>query len=279
MTATAEAPRTAYRVLERRATLGTVGVLVGLAALGWWATAVQAGGMDVDMLMGLVDVRTGMPFDVAAPVFLLMWLTMMVAMMFPTIAPIVLLHRMVMRKRDVGIAPTATFVAGYLLVWTAVGVLPLLALLGFGELRDGGAWVDRIAGGVLVVAGAYQFTRWKALCQKACRSPLTFLSTHDFGSGLKGTLRAGASHGLYCLGCCWALMAVLLVVGIMNLLWMAVIAAVFLAEKNWVRGDVLTRVAGTALVVYGVAVLVKPEWLPGGMPMSPVDEMDPLPMS
>jgi predicted metal-binding membrane protein len=276
VTATAETPRTAYRVLERRATFGTVGVLVALAALGWWATAVRAGDMDEDMLMGLVDVRTGMPFDMAAPVFLLMWLTMMVAMMFPTIAPIVLLHRMVMRKRDVGLAPTATFVAGYLLVWTAAGVLPLLALLGFGELRDGGAWVDRLAGGVLVVAGAYQFTRWKALCQKACRSPLTFLSTHDFGSGLKGTLRAAASHGLYCLGCCWALMAVLLVVGIMNLLWMAVIAGVFLAEKNWVRGDLLTRVAGTALVVYGIAVLVKPAWLPGGMPM---DQTEPMPMS
>jgi predicted metal-binding membrane protein len=277
VTATAETPRTAYRVLERRVTLGTVGVLVGLAALGWWATAVQADGMDGDMLTGLVDVRTGMPFDMAAPVFLLMWLTMMVAMMFPTIAPIVLLHRMVMRKREVGPLPTATFVLGYLLVWSLVGVLPLLALLGFGELRDGGAWVDRLAGGVLVVAGGYQFTHWKAQCQKACRSPLTFLSTHDFGSGLAGTLRAGAVHGLYCLGCCWALMAVLLVVGIMNLLWMALIAGVFLAEKNWGRGDVLTRVVGTALVLYGLAVVVKPVWLPGGMPM-PAANADEMPM-
>jgi predicted metal-binding membrane protein len=269
VTATAETPRTAYRVLERRATLGTVGVLVGLALLGWWATGVQADRMDDGMLTGLADVRAGMPFDMAAPVFLLMWVTMMVAMMFPTIAPVVLLHRMVMRKRGVGDLPTATFVAGYLLVWTVAGILPLLALYGFGELRDGGPWVDRLAGGVLVVAGAYQFTRWKALCQKACRSPLTFLTTHDFGTGLSGTLRAGASHGLYCLGCCWALMAVLLVVGIMNLLWMAVIAAVFLAEKNWSRGDLLTRVAGTALVVYGLAAIAKPEWLPGGMSMPP----------
>ena len=278
MTAAAEAPRTAYRVLERRATLGTIGVLVGLAALGWWGTAVQANGMDDGMLTGLVDVRTGMPFEMAAPVFLLMWLTMMVAMMFPTIAPIVLLHRMVMRKRGVGDLPTATFVAGYLLVWTAVGVVPLLALVGFGHLRDGGSWVDRLAGGVLLVAGAYQFTHWKAACQKACRSPLTFLSTHDFGSGLSGTLRAGASHGLYCLGCCWALMAVLLVVGIMNLAWMAAIAAVFLAEKNWVRGDLLTRVVGTALVVYGIVVVVKPGWLPGGMP-TPASGSDMPPMS
>jgi predicted metal-binding membrane protein len=275
---TLDTPRTSYRVLERRATLGTVGLLLALAALGWWATVLRSQDMGDDMLMGLVDVRSGMPFDVAAPVFLLMWLTMMVAMMFPTIAPIVLLHRMVMRRQKAGAAPTAAFVAGYLLVWTVAGVVPLLALLGFGELRDGGTWVDRLAGGVLVVAGAYQFTRWKSVCQKACRSPLSFLSTHDFGTGLLGTLRAGASHGLYCLGCCWALMAVLLVVGIMNLLWMAAIAAVFLAEKNWGYGDRLTQVAGTALVVYGMAAMVKPSWLPGGMQMDmpqdmPMDDM------
>jgi len=280
-----ERPATAYRTLERRATLVTVGILVLLAAVAWWATVVRADGMDDDMLMGLVDVRTGMPFDMAAPVFLAMWLTMMVAMMFPTIAPVVLLHRMVMRKQKAGPLPTVAFVAGYLLVWTAAGVLPLLALLGFGELRDGGDWVDRLAGGVLVVAGAYQFTRWKTVCQKACRSPLTFLSTHDFGKGLTGTLRAGASHGLYCLGCCWALMAVLLVVGIMNLVWMAAIAVVFLAEKNWQYGAALTKVVGSALVVYGIAAMVQPDWLPNGMPMDgPMDApmgdmpMDQMPM-
>jgi predicted metal-binding membrane protein len=271
--------RMAYAELERRARLTTAGALLALAAVAWWLTVRRAAGMS-DMVSGLAQVGGAVSFDMAAPVFLAMWVTMMVAMMFPTIAPIVLLHRMVMRRQNAGGTPTATFVAGYLLVWTAVGVVPLVALLGFGELRDGGAWVDRLAGGVLVVAGAYQFTRWKALCQKACRSPLTFLSTHDFGSGLSGTLRAGVSHGLYCLGCCWALMAVLLVVGIMNLLWMAAIAAVFLAEKNWRYGDRLSKIAGTALVVYGIAAMVKPSWLPGGMPMdAPMDEPTPMDMA
>ena len=261
MTAAAEAPRTAYRVLERRVTLGTVGVLVGLAALGWWATAVQANGMDDDMLTGLVDVRTGMPFDMAAPVFMLMWLTMMVAMMFPTIAPVVLLHRMVLRRGGHGVLPSAVFAGGYLLVWTAAGVVPLLVLVGFRDVTEPAPWVDRLAGGVLVVAGAYQFTRWKEVCARACRSPLSFLATHDFGTGLAGTLRAGASHGLYCLGCCWALMAVLVAVGLMNLVWMAAIAVVFLAEKNWRHGLALTKVVGAAVRVLGLAVLARPSVL------------------
>jgi len=270
---TVEAPRTAYRVLERRATLSTVGVLLALAGLAWWSTARQSQGMDTGMLTGLSDVRGAMAFDMTAPVFLAMWTTMMVAMMFPTIAPIVLLHRMVMRRQHAGAWPSVSFVAGYLIVWSVAGLVPLVALLGFGELRDGGTWVERAAGGVLVVAGAYQFTRWKALCQKACRSPLTFLATHDFGSGLVGTLRAGASHGLYCLGCCWALMTVLLVVGVMNLAWMAALAVVFLVEKNWRYGEALTRVVGTAVLVLGLAVVVQPDLLPGGMPVDTMSEM------
>jgi predicted metal-binding membrane protein len=121
--------------------------------------------------------------------------------------------------------------------------------------------VARVCGGVLVVAGAYQFTRWKQVCLRACRTPLTFLSTHDFGRGLRGTARAGASHGAYCLGCCWALMAVLFAVGLMNLAWMAVIAIVFLAEKNWKHGVVLTQIVGSALIVLGGVIVAHPALL------------------
>ena len=264
-----DTPRTAYRVLERRATLATVAVLLALAAVAWWATVDEARDMR-GMVQGLAHIGEAMPFDMTAPLFLAMWTTMMVAMMFPTIAPVVLLHRLVMRKSGRGVAPTATFAAGYLVVWSAVGVVPLAVLVGFRELADDTDWVDRAAGGVLAIAGGYQFTRWKEACLKACRSPLTFLSTHDFGHGLTGTFRAGVSHGLYCLGCCWALMTVLLVVGVMNLAWMAAIAVVFLLEKNWEHSELLTRVVGTALVVYGAAVVVHPAWLPGaGMTTMP----------
>jgi predicted metal-binding membrane protein len=98
-------------------------------------------------------------------------------------------------------------------------------------------------------------------CLRACRSPLTFLATHDFRRGRIGAFRPGVSHGLYCLGCCWAPMAVLFVVGLMNIVWMAAIAAVFVAEKNWRRGVGLTKVVGTLVIVFGLAVLVRPSLL------------------
>src|SRR5205807_556349 len=119
-----------------------------------------------------------MSFDMSAAVFMLMWTTMMVAMMFPTIAPIVLLHRMVMRRRGEGIAPTVAFGAGYLIVWTAAGVIPLLVLVGFRHASSNSGWIAPASAVVLAAAGAYQFTKWKEVCQRVCQSPMTFLMTH-----------------------------------------------------------------------------------------------------
>jgi predicted metal-binding membrane protein len=196
-----------------------------------------------------------------ASVFLGMWTTMTVAMMLPTVAPIVLLHQMVLRRRGEGPALTVAFVAGYLLIWTVSGAVPLAVLTGFRHVAEDSTWIVRAGGFVLVLAGAYQFTRWKETCARACRSPLTFLATHNFGSGPWGALRTGLSHGLYCLGCCWALMAMLLVVGLMNLIWMAGVAVIFLAEKHWRRGALLATVVGVALVCLGLAVLAHPPLL------------------
>lgn len=255
-----DTPRSAYRVLERRATLVTVAVLLGLAGIAWWSTAGNARDMG-SMVQGIAHAGRAMPFDMSAFVFLGMWVTMMVAMMFPTVAPIVLLHRMVLRRRGERAWRSLAFGSGYLLVWAAAGVVPLFALIGFREVAHESIWIDRMGGAVLVLAGLYQFSRWKDACLKACRTPLTFLMTHDFGNGARGAIRAGIAHGLYCLGCCWALMAVLFVVGLMNLTWMAAIAVVFLAEKNWRHGVGLTQVVGTAAVAFGVAVLVYPSLL------------------
>ncbi len=123
------------------------------------------------------------------------------------------------------------------------------------------AWLPRVSGLVLIGAGLYQFTPWKRVCLRACRTPLSFIMTHDFGSGAPGALKAGVSHGAYCLGCCWALMAVLVVVGLMNLAWMAALSAVFLLEKNWKHGVGLTRVAGTVVIVLGIGVVAQPALL------------------
>jgi predicted metal-binding membrane protein len=265
--ATEDSPRSAYVVLERRATLTTVGVLLGLAGLSWWSTVHRAGGMTA-MVQGFAHVGTAMPFDMAVPVFMAMWVTMMVAMMFPTIAPIVLVHRMVLRRRQAGVWPTVAFGSGYLLIWAVVGLVPLSILVGFRHASSGSLWVLRAGGAVLVVAGAYQFTRWKETCLRTCRTPLHFLMTHDFGTGPLGAGRVGIAHGLYCLGCCWALMAVLFVVGLMNLTWMAAIAVVLLAEKNWRHGVALTKVVGVCLVAFGIGVLLHPSLLDSVTPLA-----------
>lgn len=246
-----------YRRIERGTVLGTVAVLLGLATASWWVTVGTARSMS-GMVRGLADVGRAMPFDMSALLFMSMWITMMVAMMFPTVAPIVALHRLVMRRRGAGPAPTIAFASGYLTVWASLGVIPLLLLYGFRSATEPSAAIGRAAGVVLVLAGAYQFSRWKDTCLRACRSPLTFLATHDFGSGNSGAFRVGVAHGLYCAGCCWALMAVLFVVGLMNLTWMAVIAAIFLAEKTWRHGVALTRAVGATVILLGVAVAVRP---------------------
>jgi predicted metal-binding membrane protein len=272
-----DTPRSAFGVLQRRFTLAIVGALVALAALSWWSTVGRSHDM-ASMVQGIAQVGRDMPFDMSAGLFMTMWVAMMVAMMFPTIAPVVLLHRLVVKRRGEGAIPTVAFVGGYLLVWAAIGLIPLAALVGFRHFANESAWVARAGGGVLVVAGLYQFTPWKLVCLKACRTPLSFLMTHDFGSGPGGALRVGVSHGLYCLGCCWALMAVLFVVGLMNLAWMAGIAVVFLAEKNWRHGVGLTQIVGVGVVVLGLIVIAHPALLtsvahttssPGTMTMNP----------
>ncbi|MPZ87567.1 MAG: DUF2182 domain-containing protein [Nitriliruptorales bacterium] len=250
-------------LFPRGVTLVVVGSLLSLATVAWVLSVRQAASM-ADMVSGLAHIGTRMPSGTTIPVFLGMWLAMMVAMMLPTVAPMVLAHRMVAKRRAEGEFPTVAFVLGYLAVWSAIGVVPLLACLGFRSLSAGAAgsrWLPTLAGGILAVAGLHQFSRWKTLCLRTCRSPIGFVLSHDFGGGASSALRAGVSHGAYCLGCCWALMAVLVVVGLMNLVWMAGLALVFLAEKNWEHGVGLTRLVGTGFVILGMAVIVRPDLL------------------
>lgn len=272
-----DTPRDAMSVLSRTTTTTVVAILLVLSGLAWWVTVRQATSM-TDMVSGIGQVGTRFPNDMAVGVFLGMWVAMMVAMMFPTVAPIVLMHRMVTSRRDQGTGSTVVFVGGYLAAWTLAGIVPLGAFLAFrssaGDATDD-RWLAILAGGIVVAAGAYQFTSWKATCLKACRSPMAFLNTHDFGGGARATARAGVSHGLYCLGCCWALMSVLVVVGFMNLTWMGALSLIFLAEKNWRYGVGLTRVAGVALIALGIAIVAFPDLLAplsgAGGSMEPMD--------
>jgi predicted metal-binding membrane protein len=222
--------------------------LVVCAAAAWLFTINQAGSMAMG---GLAMMGAGL--------FLITWLVMMVAMMFPSVAPMTLAFASVSRSRGQGSSPTAAFVTGYLIVWTAAGLIPLAVLQVMNQAwMTPPPWLPRAGGAVIILAGIYQFTPLKDACLRACRSPLGFILTHDFGGGPVSAVRAGASHGLYCLGCCWALMAVLAVLGLMNIAWMAVIAAVFFIEKNVRWGELLPRVVGAACVAGGLAIVAWP---------------------
>ena len=222
-----------------------VAALLACAAAAWLITISQAGSMGMG---GIAAMGAGL--------FLITWLVMMVAMMFPSVAPMTLAFASVTRSRGEGIVPTAVFVLGYLLVWTAAGVVPLVVLQTASHVwMVPPSWLPRVSGAVIIAAGVYQFTPLKDICLRACRSPMGFTLSHDFGSGPASAVRAGASHGFFCLGCCWALMAVLAVLGLTNIAWMAVFAAVFFIEKNVRGGELLSRVVGAACIVGGLAII------------------------
>jgi predicted metal-binding membrane protein len=248
--------------VERRVAFVTFAMLIAWAAIAWALTARSAAEMS-GMLLGLGQVGTRMPMAMSAPVFGGMWLTMMVAMMFPTMGPMVIAHRMATSRRGEGWTSTLVFIAGYLVVWTAVGALPFAVLVAIGRLpsEGGAARVAPLAGITLALAGLHQFTPLKSVCLRACRTPIGFILSHDFRRGAPGAFAAGLAHNAFCLGCCWALMAILLVLGVMNLAWMAALSAVFLLEKNWNRGVVLSRAVGVGLAILGIAVIIRPELL------------------
>jgi predicted metal-binding membrane protein len=255
-----DTPRSAFNLLSWRVNVAVVACLVVLSLPAWLRTAEDARSMS-GMVMGLGHVGTRLHGDMGLATFFFMWTIMMVAMMLPTVAPMVLTHLAVVRKQGGGVVPTIVFVVGYLGVWAASGFVPYFVQLGFARLTAEAAhstWLAPLAGGILIIAGAYQFTGWKQICLGKCQSPFAFIMTHDFRGGARSALRAGIDHGAFCLGCCWALMTVLIVVGLMNLVWMIGLFVVFLAEKSSRHGLLVAKVSGVALVVLGVVVIGRP---------------------
>ncbi len=192
-----------------------------------------------------------------------MWAVMMVGMMLPSAAPMTLVYAQVARKAEREgsvLPPTATFVAGYLLAWTAFSAAATAAQWALDEAALLSPMLvaesPRLGAALLVAAGAYQLTPWKNACLAHCRAPAHFFAEH-FRPGRGGALRLGARHGLYCLGCCWALMALLFVGGVMNLIWIAAIALFVLAEKLVPRGVGGGRLAGLALIAAGALLLAR----------------------
>jgi predicted metal-binding membrane protein len=193
------------------------------------------------------------------PLFVTMWVVMMVAMMFPAVSPVVLVFDRWRRSRQRSVATTIAFVAGYLIIWGVVGVFVFAAIVALDlQIDSSSTTAFRVGGAVLVAAGIYQLTPLKRVCLKQCRSPLSLIMQHAqlLGEGVRGPLQVGLMHGGWCIGCCWALMAVLVALGVMHLGWMAAVAAVILAEKVLPGDRVTSKIIGGVLLAAGAVVAV-----------------------
>jgi predicted metal-binding membrane protein len=237
-------------VLARdRAALISGGTLLALAAMAWAVLLLQP-----QMSMNPAGSLEGAAFLAA-------WGIMMAAMMLPSAIPMISLYAVLQQNRPSNVPPglpTALFAFVYLLVWLAFGVPVYVASVVIGGFPELGDVLPYALAVVLVAAGVYQLTPLKRACLRACRSPLGFLLART-RSGLSGTLRLALEHAAYCVGCCWALMVVLVAAGAMSLQWVLLIAAVVFVEKLLPRGEWTARVVGVALVVLGVAVAISPD--------------------
>jgi predicted metal-binding membrane protein len=233
--------------------------LLAVAALGWWWSAQSARDMDGGMGGGMGgDMTMSGATSMSLAAFLVAWVAMMAAMMLPAVLPVVRLYARAAARRTV--APIPLFLAGYAVVWSLVGLPAFVAWRRLdGPLADASPTAGRIAGVVLVAAAVYQLSPLKGVCLRHCRSPLSFFMQH--GTHLDrpaGAVVAGARHGLYCLGCCWMLMAILVAFGTMQLAWMAGLATLILVEKVTPIGERVAVVAGAGFLTLGVVLLIQP---------------------
>ena len=234
-----------------RAHLALVVVLVALAGVGWWWTIQQMRGMDNGPWTALGTFGW----------FISVWVVMMAAMMFPSVAPTVALYAQMSRNR---LAPMV-FVTGYLATWTAAGVVAFLVGVLAGHAAPDLGWDDAgriLTGATLLVAAVYELTPLKNICLTKCRSPLGLL-LGSWRDGWPGAVRMGMRNGAWCVGCCWALMASLFALGVMSAVWMAVVAGLIALEKTLPWRRTATYSTAVVLLALGVLVLAAPEALPG----------------
>lgn len=245
---------------DRRIVLAGLGVITAAA---WGYLVVEARHMSGGMtgytmgprMQSMVHLHTW-----TAPEFgvrLVMWAVMMIAMMVPTAAPTTLVFAAVARKaalQDSPVAPTFVFVAGYAAIWVVFSVVATGVQLGFDRLALLSPTMKSaspvLGGALLIGAGVYELTPLKHACLAHCRAPAHFISQH-WRRGSLGAFRMGADLGAYCLGCCWILMGLLFIGGVMNLTWIAVIALFVLLEKTIPKAHSATRMLGVSMILLG----------------------------
>lgn len=265
---TATTTRMTYPLARERNLI--LGSLLLLAAAAWglliWQSSVMDDSMSLTMGMG-------------APLFIALWIAMMVAIMFPTAAPMIMTFaRVHAKKKERGQAfvPTWLFAGAYILVWSAIGIVAYGVAIAGDALADEWYWLSdnapSIGGGALVLAGLYQLSPLKNVCLGKCRSPMSFLLS-SWRDGYAGSVRMGVEHAAFCLGCCWLLFLILFPLGMMNIAILAIITAFILAEKTSRFGQQIALAAGVALIVYGAVVVAIPDALPMTMDDSAAMEM------
>jgi predicted metal-binding membrane protein len=241
-------------------------VLAGLAAVIFVASiyTIHMTGqfnrpMDVALMPSTHSTMTG---GYSFLILFSMWTVMQVAMMSPTAVPMILMHGKVERHRQPQKLPffrISLFFMGYIILWAIFSLafaalqmgLQSAALLS-PEMASSSPW---LSGGILIAAGLFQFTHLKQACLKQCRSPVNYLMT-EWRDGRVGALLMGLKHGAHCVGCCWVLMALLFVAGVMNLFWMAAITAFVLIEKLAARGENFGRIIGIGLIIWGILIII-----------------------
>lgn len=263
MTTTTATP---YPLLRERNLI--VASLLALAAAAWALLVWQWAVMDSDEMVSLT-------MGLGAPIFIAIWIAMMVAMMFPTAAPMILTFGRVQASRQEQgrpFVPSWIFISSYMAVWAACGVLAYGVAVGLEGLADRSGWVSgnagRLGGGVIILAGIYQLSPLKRSCLGKCRTPMQFILS-SWRDGHAGSFRMGLEHGLYCLGCCWLLFVILFPLGMMNVGAMALITLLIFVEKSTPVGPQTAALAALGLVAYGAVLLFLPELLPTVM-----DSMD-----
>jgi predicted metal-binding membrane protein len=243
-----------------------VAILWGVILLAWVLTVLAAAtGQEHLLHHNALIKHNPLPFPLKLLLFLAAWQVMTTAMMLPSTLPLVRLFVRASREQPQPRLVLLTFLGAYIAVWTGFAIVAFVGDMALHWLVHHWFWLHQhpwiIAGSTLLLAGGFQFSGLKEQCLKACRHPLSFL-THHYQRGLQAAWNLGTRHGLYCLGCCWALMLVMFAVGVGHFTWMVVLTGVMTLERTWKRGRELVPVIGVAFLLWGVLVLLHPNWLP-----------------